>query len=141
MIGKLKQLIEKHWDIVTYLFFGGLTTLVNYLVYAPLLHWLHLSAAVSNAIAWAVAVAFAYLTNKPFVFKSRDWSWEVVFPELTKFVSSRVFSGALETGILALTVDFLLWNGLVMKIVTSILVVVLNYVFSKLIVFRKADHG
>ena len=96
-----------------------------------------MSATVSNAIAWVVAVAFAYLTNKPFVFRSYDWSMKTVVPELTKFVGCRVGSGAAETLILLLTVDILGWNGNIWKLITSVLVVVLNYVGSKLLVFKK----
>ncbi len=134
---KLRKWIEQHRDILSYLFFGGLTTLVNYLVYYPFLNWAHLSAALSNGIAWVVAVAFAYLTNKPFVFQSHDWSAKTVWPELSKFVGSRFASGLLETVIIAVTVDFLAWNGNVMKIITNVLVVILNYAASKLLVFRK----
>lgn len=134
---KLRALIEKHYDILAYLFFGVLTTVVNYIVYLPCYNWLHLSAAASNVIAWVAAVAFAYLTNKPFVFRSHDWSAKTVVPELTKFVGSRVASGALETALIFVTVDCLLWNGNVMKLVTSVLVVILNYAASKLLVFRK----
>ena len=134
---KLKEMIQKHWDILSYLIFGVLTTVVNYIVYLPLLNILHLSAALSNIIAWAAAVAFAYLTNKPFVFKSHDWSWKNVAPELAKFVSCRIASGAMETAIIFVTVDLLGWNGNLWKLLTSVLVVVLNYVFSKLIVFRR----
>ena len=133
----IKKLILKYWDILSYLFFGGLTTLVNFLVYFPLLNWLHLSATLSNIIAWAVAVAFAYVTNKPFVFQSHDWSWKTVGPELTKFVTCRIGSGLLETGILFLCVDLLAWNGNVWKLITSVLVVILNYIASKLLVFKK----
>lgn len=136
-MNKVKELIQKHGDILAYLFFGGLTTLVNLLVYVPLFRWLHLSAALSNAVAWVAAVAFAYLTNKPFVFKSHDWAIKTVLPELGKFLGCRIGSGLLETGLLALCVDMLRWNGLLMKIVTSILVVLLNYVGSKFLVFRK----
>lgn len=134
---KIRALINKHYDILAYLFFGVMTTAVNYLVYLPCYNMLGLSAAVSNVIAWVVAVAFAYLTNKPFVFHSHDWTVKTVVPELTKFVGSRVASGALETGIIFLTVDYLAWNGNVMKLVTSVLVVVINYIASKLLVFRK----
>lgn len=134
---KLRALIEKHYDILAYLFFGVLTTAVNYVVYLPCYNWLYLSAAVSNVIAWVAAVAFAYLTNKPFVFRSHDWSAKTVVPELTKFVGSRIMSGALETAIIFVTVDLLAWDGNVMKLVTSVLVVILNYVASKLLVFRK----
>ena len=137
MVSKIRSLVEKHWDIVTYLFFGVLTTVVNYIVYLPAYNLLGLSASVSNVLSWAVAVAFAYLTNKPFVFKSHDWSKETVIPELTKFVSCRIASGAMETVILLVTVDILGWNGNIWKLLTQVLVVILNYVFSKLIVFRK----
>ena len=129
--------IKAHWEALSYLIFGGLTTVVNYLVYLPCYNLLGLSAGVSNVIAWVVAVAFAFLTNKPFVFRSRDWSAKVVWPELTKFVGCRLGSGALETALLLITVDWLHWNGNVWKIVTSILVVVINYFASKLVVFRK----
>lgn len=134
---KIRSLIEKYYDILAYLFFGVLTTIVNYVVYLPCYNLAGLSAALSNVIAWAAAVVFAYLTNKPFVFRSHDWSAKVVFPELARFVGSRIASGALETGIIFVTVDCLHWNGNVMKLVTSVLVVVLNYVASKLLVFRK----
>jgi len=137
MIGMIRKLIVKYWDVITYLVFGVLTTVVNYLVYLPAYNLLGLSAAVSNAIAWVAAVAFAYLTNKPFVFKSHDWSAKTVVPELTKFVSCRVASGVMETLILLVTVDILAWNGNIWKLLTSVLVVILNYFGSKLLVFKK----
>ena len=134
---KIKNLIEKYWDVLSYLFFGVLTTVVNYLIYLPVYNYLGLSAAVSNMIAWVGAVAFAYLTNKPFVFRSHDWSAKGVFPELAKFISCRLASGVLETAILFVTVDCLHWNGNIWKLITQILVVIFNYVGSKLLVFRK----
>ena len=137
MIQKVRALLEKYWDVISYLFFGVLTTVVNYLVYLPVYNLLGVSAAVSNAIAWVVAVAFAFLTNKPFVFRSHDWSAKTVVPELTKFVSCRLASGVMETVILFVTVDLLGWNGNLWKLVTSVLVVVLNYLASKLLVFKK----
>lgn len=136
MIQRIKELIVQYWEVLTYLVFGVLTTVVNYLVYLPVYNLLGLSAAVSNAIAWVVAVAFAYLTNKPFVFKSHDWSAKTVIPELTKFVGCRIASGAAETLILLVTVDILQWNGNIWKLATSVLVVILNYIASKLVVFR-----
>lgn len=137
MLNKLRAWIEKHYDVLAYLFFGGLTTVVNYLVYLPCHNWLQISASVSNIIAWIVAVAFAFLTNKPFVFKSHDWSAKVLWPELTKFVGCRIGSGVLETVIIFVTVDCLNWDGNWMKLITSVLVVVLNYFGSKLLVFRE----
>ena len=134
---KLKALMVRYRDVIVYLVFGVLTTAVNYIVYLPCYNVLGLSGSASNAIAWVGAVAFAYLTNKPFVFRSRDWSAKTVIPELTKFVGCRVGSGVLETAIIFLTVDWLGWNGNVMKLLTSVLVVVLNYIGSKLLVFKK----
>ena len=134
---RLKALMVRYRDVIVYLVFGVLTTAVNYIVYLPCYNGLGLSGSVSNAIAWVGAVAFAYLTNKPFVFRSHDWSAKTVIPELMKFVGCRVGSGVLETAIIFLTVDLLGWNGNVMKLLTSVLVVVLNYIGSKLLVFKK----
>jgi putative flippase GtrA len=137
MLTKLKSFITTHYDILSYLFFGVLTTLVNWLVYFPCYNQFSLSAAVSSAISWVAAVAFAYLTNKPFVFKSHDWSARVAVPEFVKFVGTRVGSGLLETVFLLVTVGMLAWNGNVMKLIVSVAVVIMNYVGSKLIVFKK----
>ena len=137
MIQKIRILLEKYRAVISYLFFGVLTTAVNFIVYLPVYNILGLSASVSNMIAWVVAVVFAYFVNKIYVFRSLDWSRKTVIPELTKFVAARVLSGVLETGILLVTVDILGWNGNIWKFVTQVLVVISNYVFSKLIVFRK----
>ena len=136
MLDKIRNLIKAHWDIISYLFFGVLTTVVNYLIYLPCLNLLHLSAAVSNCIAWVVAVLFAYVTNKPFVFRSYDWSMATVIPEFGKFIATRISSGVLETAILFIAVDTLGGNGNIWKIITQVLVIIINYVGSKLLVFR-----
>lgn len=137
----IRVIFEKYRDILAYLFFGTLTTLVNYLVYFPLYNWMRLPATASNVIAWVFAVAVAYLTNKPFVFKSHDWSMKTVMPELTKFIGCRIGSGILETAIIWLTVDKLLWNGNLMKIFISVIVVIFNYIGSKWLVFVKKDRS
>ena len=133
----LKKLYEQYRDVFWYGVFGLLTTIVNYVVYIPCYNLLHMSGAASNAVAWVVAVAFAFLTNKPFVFKSHDWSAKVLWPELGKFVVCRIGSGLLETLIIFVTVDCLVWDGNWMKLFTNILVIVLNYFGSKLLVFGK----
>lgn len=137
MLNQFRSLWEKYRSILIYIIFGVLTTAVNYLVYIPCLNLLGLSASVSNIIAWCVAVLFAFLTNKPFVFESKDWSAKTVVPEFTKFVGTRVASGLVETLILLVTADLLGWNGNIWKLVTNVIVVVLNYIGSKLLVFRK----
>ena len=136
-MSKIKQLLIRYRDVLVYLFFGVLTTLVNYAVYLPLYNFGGISATVSNAVAWVVAVAFAFVTNKPFVFVSHDWSAKTVLPELWKFLSCRIGSGLLETAILFIFVDCLLYNGIVWKLITAVLVVIVNYIGSKLLVFRR----
>ena len=137
MIGKIRALLAKYQDIISYLFFGVLTTVVNFLVYYPLTNLLGINATMANVIAWAVSVAFAFLTNKPFVFKSHDWSARVVLPELWMFICTRVGSGLLETVMIFLLVDVLRFDGNIIKLAVSILVVIINYVGSKLVVFRR----
>lgn len=133
---RLREIIRKHWDTLVYLIFGVLTTVVNYIVYLPCYNLLHWPAAVSNCAAWVAAVAFAFVTNKPLVFHSHDWSKKTVMPELAKFVTCRLASGAMETVVLLLTVDILGWSGNLMKLTVSLLVVIVNYIASKLLVFK-----
>lgn len=129
----LRENLKKYEDILLYLVFGALTTAVNWIVYFPLLNYANVSATVATVIAWAVSVVFAFLTNKPIVFKSRDWSLKTVMPELAGFVGCRIGSGAFETIAILLTVDILHWNGNIMKIIVSVLVVIINYIGSKLL--------
>ena len=136
MIKKLWKLFVNR-ETITYGIAGVSTTIVNFIAYHLFCNVMGIPNLIANAIAWVIAVAFAYLTNKPFVFKSHDWSAKTVIPELTKFVGCRVASGAAETLILLVTVDLLHWNGNIWKIVTSVLVVVMNYIASKLVVFKK----
>ena len=136
MRSKIEMLLKKYRSQLIYLGFGVLTTVVNYLIYFPCDRLLH-TAWLSNSIAWVFAVLFAYVTNKPFVFESHDWSMKTVAPEFIKFVGTRVASLGVENLILLVTVDLLGWNRIGWKLFASVLVVILNYVGSKLLVFRK----
>ncbi len=137
MIGYIRKIFTQYKEIIVYLFFGGLTTVVNLAVYYPLYNIAGISGTVSTVIAWAVAVLFAFFTNKPFVFESHDWSKAVVLPEFAKFVGCRIGSGVLETVFIALTVDILKLNGNIMKVIISVAVVLINYVGSKLLFKKK----
>lgn len=135
----MKKFIEKHADILIYVVFGVLTTIVDFLVYWPLYNILGMSIVLSNTIAWIAAVLFAFLTNKPFVFKSNDWSRRVVFSEFMKFISCRISSWLVQTIILYVTVHWLLLNGNWMKLLSMVLVIILNYLGSKLFVFHSKE--
>ena len=137
MLKTLKELILKNAEAVKYIFFGALTTAVNFVAYYLLYNIADFSAAASNGISWIFAVLFAFVTNKLYVFSSTSWNTSVFLPELGKFVGCRIFSGVAETVILYITVDCLSYNGNLWKIITAVLVVILNYFASKLFVFHK----
>lgn len=136
MLSRIETLLKKYRSQLIYLVFGVLTTVVNYVVYFPVDRLLQ-TAWLSNSIAWVFAVLFAYVTNKPFVFESHDWSMKTVGPEFVKFVGTRIASLGAENLILLVTVDLLHWNRIGWKLFASVLVVILNYIGSKLLVFRK----
>lgn len=137
MIEKIKGGFRKYEEVISYLFFGVCTTLVNLVVYWVAVNVFHIHYLVATAIAWAFAVAFAYVTNRIFVFKSKArGAWEIL-REIVSFVSCRVFSGVCEIVIMFMGVDLLGINDNVVKIICQVLVVVINYVLSKLIIFKK----
>ena len=134
---KIIQLVKKYWSILSYLFFGAVTTLVNMVVYYLCYHLWGISSDLSTIIAWVLSVLTAFLTNKPFVFGSHDWSPKVLLPEAGSFFGCRLGSGILELVLMHITVEMLGWPGMLMKLLVNVIVVILNYVASKLLVFRK----
>lgn len=134
---KIKELFFKYKEIISYLFFGGCTTIVNFVSYYIPARILGIDEIVSNVIAWYVSVLFAYITNKIFVFSSKTESIKQTIKELVSFVLARLFTGALcDVGLFALMIHVLNINDIVSKITTQVLVVVLNYVLSKLVIFK-----
>ena len=137
MTDTLRTLLQKHREIVSYIFWGVMTTAVNYAAYFLLRNVFLVPLVAGNAAAWAVSVLFAYFVNKLFVFRSKDWAWRVALRELWQMVASRIFSLGLETGILWLFVEKLLLNEFLVKLAANVLVVIVNYVLSKFIIFNK----
>lgn len=137
MLYKAYELLRRYRELIIYLALGAATTAVNFAIYYPLLNIVKCSAGTSNIVAWIVSVLFAFVTNKPFAFKSMDWSVKVTLPEFIKFVGCRVCSGLIETMFLVVTVDVFLWNGNIMKLIISVVVVIANYIASKYLVFHK----
>lgn len=137
---KIRSLLREHREIVSYVFWGGMTTLVNYTTYFLLTRQFDVYYAYANAIAWAVSVLFAYVTNKLFVFRSREWGWKAL-RELWQMVTARIFSGLLEMGALMLFVEVLHFPDGPVKIVVSVVVVIVNYVMSKWIIFKPNQNG
>lgn len=140
MLSRLRVFIFSHRELISYAFFGVLTTLVNYAVYFPLFNYFEFSAAVCNIIAWLVAVLFAFATNKYCVFKSKEKSLNRVLSEMLRFFSCRAGTGIAESLILLITVDILSWNGNIWKIIIGIFVIVANYFGTKFLVFKRKEN-
>ena len=156
---KIKELYLKYREIIDYLFWGVMTTavsFVSYAVFALLFEGifkesalpffgksLSITVTVSNIFSWICAVLFAFITNKLFVFRSKSWRTKVVLPEFAKFLSARIATGVLEMVIVPLLVAVGLSasvfgvEGMVAKVIVSIAVIILNYIFSKLFIFKK----
>lgn len=133
----MKELLSKYKEIIAYLFFGVLTTIVNIVVYFVCTSVLGLNYLVANAISWVVSVAFAYVTNRTWVFQSKVKGFSAIVREMTAFVGCRLLSGAMDMVIMFVSVDVIGIPDSVAKFITQVAVVVLNYLFSKLIIFRK----
>lgn len=146
---KLKELYGKYKEIINYLIFGVLTTIVNWVTFSVLVRGFGMDDGAqfgtANVISWVCAVLFAFITNKLFVFESKTWKPAVAIREFASFLGARIATGAIEWfGVPFLTVHGLgtpLFGvkGLWAKITVSVVVVILNYVFSKFIVFVKKD--
>ena len=137
---KLGALCEKLWnntELVSYLFVGVATTLVNYVVYYLATRLLSMGVMAGTWTAWVAAVAFGYVANKAFVFHTHCDSALALLREAAGFFSMRLVSLGMETVLMYLTVTVLGLNDLVMKLVINIVVIILNYVFSKLFIFKK----
>lgn len=143
MIDKIKEFFREHREIIMYLIFGVSTTLVSWGSYALFVETAGLSVKLGNTLSWVCAVLFAFVTNKLWVFNSKSWSLKDVFNELVAFISSRLLTGAIEIAGVPLLIDLGLSqailgiDGMLAKVLISVIIVILNYVFSKLIVFRE----
>jgi len=148
---KLTELFLKYKELVTYVFFGALTTLVNFLTFS-LFRWLlgEELYLLNNAIAWLMSVIFAYITNKLFVFGSKSFETKTLLKEISEFFGARIFSFGLEEGGMWLLIDLLSFGDysltvfgfkisgqLIAKLLLSVIVVIFNYFASKLVIFKK----
>lgn len=162
--GFIGKLIDKFFtkEIVSYVFFGVMTTIVNLAVFYltkklfAAIGWNGVFNTIvpedskivelfsggseyldANLIAWVAGVIFAFVTNKLFVFESKSWKPSVAGKEFTGFVGARVFSLVVEMLGMFVMVTLLTWNELIAKLIVGVVVIIMNYIFSKLLIFRK----
>jgi len=126
------KIYKKYEEIINYLIFGVLTTIVSILSYA-LFRFFNINYIISNILSWIISVTFAFITNKIYVFKSKE---NKILNEAIKFYLSRITSLLIELVIMYLAVDILNINDMISKIIVQFIVIVLNYIFSKIFVFK-----
>lgn len=133
------KIFKKYKEVILYVFFGGCTTLVNIVIYFICAHAVSLNTTISTIISWIVSVTFAYTTNKIWVFESRNKRSTDLFKEIVSFYGCRLTTGIIDLLIMILFVDILKFNDMIIKILSNILVIVLNYIASKVYIFTKHD--
>ena len=131
----LKKILNKYNKIILYLFFGVCTTIVNIISYYVMAHLLHKSVMFSTVVAWILAVLFAYITNRKWVFDSKANSSKEIFNEIISFFACRLATGVVDWLMMFILVEKIGLNDIVIKIIANIIVIILNYVASKLIIF------
>lgn len=142
ILDKLNKLIKKliNKETILYLIFGVLTTILNIAICGLLYDILHWDVIVATVIAWIAAVIFAFITNKIFVFNSKTTDKKVLLKETVSFLIARLVSLGFDVLITWLMVDVGGINVWVTKVVSNVVVVILNYIFSKLFIFNNKQH-
>ena len=137
MLSFLKQYGRRYKEILLYVLFGGLTTLVNIGVYFICARFFSVGTVLATVVAWVLSVLFAYVTNKIWVFESKNCRLSALAGEILLFFGCRAFSGILDVVLMWIFVDRLGFYDVAVKILSNLIVIILNYLFSKLLIFRK----
>ncbi|AYW45217.1 GtrA family protein [Tetragenococcus koreensis] len=138
LIRKIKE-DKKLREIITYLFFGGMTTVVNFVVFFLARNLLGWNLVVSNTLSWILSVLFAFATNKKWVFKSKSTGTKQFLVELGKFFFYRIVSFGIDMGCMLLFIDVFKMGEFLAKLITQTIIVVANYVFSKFLIFTSKN--
>ena len=125
-------------ETISYLIFGVITTGINIGIY-QLCRTVHIVYWISTIIAWVIALIFAFVTNKIFVFESTNMQFEIILKEAVTFVAARLLSGLCDLLFMIFAVEIIHMNDFIAKIITNVFVVVINYLFSKLVIFKKTN--
>ena len=137
-MSKILDIYSKYKEVILYLVFGVLTTIVSISSYYLCSEILNIHYLISNIISWVLSVIFAYFTNRIWVFESKSKNFSDIFKEMFTFVNCRLVSGAIDMATMFVLVETIHINDMYAKIFTQFIVVILNYVLSKLIVFKKS---
>ena len=142
-MNKIKELYLKYKEIINYLIFGVLTTIVSLVTYYICVYTIlapdnAVQLQIANVISWIISVAFAYITNRKFVFESKEKN---KIKEASKFVTSRIATLLMDMAIMYVGVTLLRFNDKIMKLISQVVVIVMNYILSKILVFKKEKNN
>ena len=138
---KISALFKKYKEVILYLVFGGATTAVNIVCYFLLYNVFSVSNVISTIISQIVAIVFAFVTNKIYVFESKTNTRKEAAKEMVSFFFFRFLTGVLDLSIMYIAVDRLGMWGMLWKVISNIIVIILNYIASKLVVFKKGKES
>lgn len=133
---ELINIYNKHKAIIMYVFWGGITTVINIAVYVCLYNLLGIKSDISNIISWFITVSVAYITNKIWVFESKITTIRILVYEIISFFACRIATGIIDIVIMHIAVEVMHYPGIIFKILSNIIVIVLNYTTSKLFIFK-----
>ena len=131
---------RKYQEAIDYLFWGGVAFVLSMVLFYIFANILMIEEQIANVITWIICVIFTYLTNRTFVFKSKTTGFKAILKEFTEFTSARLATLVLENVVLFICIDLLLWHNMIAKLLGQFLVIVSNYVLSKLWIFKKKDN-
>ena len=135
---KVKEIYHKYKEMITYVIFGGLTTVVNIITYLLLTKIGKLDMLISNILAWCISVLFAYVTNPIFVFESKKKGFKPIALEMISFYIARIVSLiCCDIVLFYLMVEICHINDVITKLILQVVVIVMNYVLSKFMIFKK----
>lgn len=144
----MKKLWDFAWDMyrkyeegISYLFWGGVAFVLSMVLFYIFANMLVLDEQIANVITWIICVIFTYLTNRTFVFKSKTTGAKAVTKEFVDFTAARLATLILENAVLFVCIDLLLWHNMIAKLLGQFLVIVSNYVLSKLWIFKKKENN
>lgn len=132
----IQQLWQRYKSVIAYLVFGGLTTVINFIVFWIFNDFVQWPYWLANTMAWFLSVLFAYITNKLWVFDSKTPTVRTVLAEATSFFGFRLLSYFVDQAIMIVGISVLHGNNLIVKLIDQIIIVVLNWFFSKLFIFK-----
>lgn len=130
---------ERIWELFWYAFFGVIGTVINILIFYLLSQKCGIPYLIANFVAWVFSVAFAFVTNKIWVFRSKTWAFPMWFKECVQFTIARIGTCVFDMVYMFVAISICNFNETISKVIANIIVIILNYVLSKIWIFKKKE--